>query len=170
MSFSFDIATDAPEFDSQAGGGNWGPLENGRYTIEIGEVIYRANKKGNGHLLEFKTEVVVGDRSGKFLTFYLNVDNPSEKAVEISKIELARILDAVSMKGFRDPVELEGKRLDVDVEKTPDTGYGEGNDVKRYYPATSGSSAAPGAAAPMHHQAPTTPVATNTSEKMPWEK
>jgi len=72
-------------------------------------------KAGTGEKLTLQFEVIEGDCAGTYVWHNLNIENPSQRAVEISKRQLAQICRAVGMEGFQQHGELFAKRCVIVV-------------------------------------------------------
>ena len=74
------------------------PLPEGIYTVMIVSSETKPTKAGTGHYLEMKLAVCNMEKyNGYALWVRLNLDNPSEKAMEIANKELSAICHAVGV-------------------------------------------------------------------------
>jgi len=110
--FTFS-ASDFP--DTMEGGGTYKELAPGEYLAEIIDTDMSPTKAGTGEKLTLQFEVIEGDCAGTYIWHNLNIRNPSQQAVEISKRQLAQICRAVGMEGFQQPDELFSKRCVIVV-------------------------------------------------------
>jgi len=99
----------------------------GEYVVKITDSSYVANSKKNGHILKVILTVQNKEHKGAKIFVNLNLDNPSEKAVEIANSELATLSDAIGKAVIKDTNELVGKMLVVKVNNVD-----ENNNVKMY--------------------------------------
>jgi len=113
-----------------------------RYEVVILESVWENTKAGTGKFIKFTMQIVSGPHSGKPLYDRLNLDNPSDKAVQIAKGTLSAICRAVNVPRPKDTSELHNLPLIVRVDKEEYEPGKWSNPVKAYYPK-----AAPGAAA-----------------------
>jgi hypothetical protein len=110
--FTFS-ASDFP--DTMEGGGTYKELAPGEYLAEIIDTDMSPTKAGTGEKLTLQFEVIEGDCAGTYIWHNLNIENPSQQAVEISKRQLAQICRAVGMEGFQQHGELFAKRCVIVV-------------------------------------------------------
>ncbi len=110
--FTFS-ASDFP--DTMEGGGTYKELAPGEYLAEIIDTDMSPTKAGTGEKLTLQFEVIEGDCAGTYVWHNLNIENPSQQAVEISKRQLAQICRAVGMEGFQQHGELFAKRCVIVV-------------------------------------------------------
>jgi hypothetical protein len=110
--FTFS-ASDFP--DTMEGGGTYKELAPGEYLAEIIDTDMSPTKAGTGEKLTLQFEVIEGDCAGTYVWHNLNIENPSQRAVEISKRQLAQICRAVGMEGFQQHGELFAKRCVIVV-------------------------------------------------------
>ena len=158
-----------------------GPLPDDDYNVVITATSLKPTKAGNGTRLEFEFTVTGGQYSGRKVWEALNVDNPSEKAVEIAKADLAAICKAVGVAQMSDTEQLHGIPLVVKVVQDNDSNTPR-NKIAGFLPAGAatgfnfganrGAVAAPAgsngfAPAP---SALTAPAAPPVASKVPWKK
>ena len=70
------------------------PLPAGNYLCSIVESEMKTTKAGNGEYLSLRLDVLSGDYQGRVLFHNLNLKNPSIKAEEIARQQLAQICHA----------------------------------------------------------------------------
>lgn len=99
----------------------------GDYIVKVTKSEYKANSKKNGHLLAVTLEVQNKEHKGHKVFVNLNLDNPSETAVEIANNELATICDAIGKAAIKDTDELMGKLMIVKLKVKDDR-----NEVSMY--------------------------------------
>ncbi|MCB9838227.1 MAG: DUF669 domain-containing protein [Phycisphaeraceae bacterium] len=117
----------------------------GTYAAIISESEMKTTKTGNGKYLQLTLQVTEGAHRGRLLWARLNIENPSETAVQIARSELSAICRAVGVMAPRDSIELHNipLRIHVACKKRDDTGE-IANEIKGY---ESQRGAAPAAAA-----------------------
>jgi hypothetical protein len=109
------------------------PIPAGKYLAVITDSEMKPTKSGNGHYLELTFHVIEGPYKGRLLWSRLNLDNPSEQAVQIAQGELSAICRAVGVMQPKDSLELHNLPLMVTVKckKREDTGDVV-NEIKGY--------------------------------------
>ena len=154
--FNFNVS-DAPADDSNK---SFAPLPNGRYRLVVLEAdiqLTRKAKESNdpslGQYVKAKLQVADGEYQNRLVWQNFNVVNANPKAAEIGQSQFANLVTACGLESIQDTSQLCGIVVSGEVKVTKDTGYGEGNEVKRFYPASPAS--APAAApAPSGDDAP----------------
>lgn len=107
----------------------------GEYQAKIKESEMVKNKKETGSYLKLTFEVTAGDYRGRLLWSNLNLDHPSEQAVEIAQKELATICRAVGKSAIDDSNELHGIDMLVKVTvKAANPNYPASNVIRNYKP------------------------------------
>lgn len=145
-------------------------LEPGKYPVAIEESSVQTTKSGNGHYLKLALRVIDGKYKGAILFDNLNIDNPSNQAVEIAKRTLSAICRALSLPGGRisDSAQLVGGKLTAHV-KFKD----EKNFIRTYSELqhdTSSPSQNPSIVQrPNADKANTPPQTQSAPRKLPWE-
>lgn len=105
------------------------PVPAGDYNVQIKDTRYAANKAGTGHWLMVSFEITSnGKQKGKDVANFFNVDHPNATAMEISKRDLSRMMNAINMKEFESYEELHGHKLRIKIGVKD-----ERNEVKNYY-------------------------------------
>lgn len=152
--FGFD-ASQVPEQQ------DFSALPEGQYVAIITASEMKPTKNGNGQYLQFTFEVLDGQHKGRNLWARLNLQNPSQKAMDIAKIELGAICRAVGIIKPGDSSELHNKPILLTVEVEIDERGKQGNNITKYESAgqmTPGFGMAPAAAAaPAGAAAPAAP-------------
>lgn len=140
--------------------GSFEPIPAGWYTAMITESEFKPTKNGNGEYLQLRLDVIEGEYEGRILWSRLNLNNPSQTAVEIAQRELSSICRAVGVMQPRDSSELHDRPLKVKVSIRPaGNGYDAINEVKAY-------DSAEGASAPAAKPA----ASSGGASKKPWQK
>lgn len=86
-------------------------IAKGDYIVKITKSEYKANSKKNGHFIALVLEVQNKPHKGHKVFVNLNVDNPSDTAIEMANNELATICDAIGKASIKDTDELMGKMM-----------------------------------------------------------
>jgi hypothetical protein len=109
------------------------PIPAGKYLAVITDSEMEPTKSGNGHYLELTFQVIEGPHKGRRLWSRLNLDNPSEQAVEIARGELSAICRAVGHMQPMDSSELHDVPLVITVGQRTRKDTGElANEVRGY--------------------------------------
>lgn len=124
------------------------PLPAGWYLATIIDSETKPTKAGTGSYLSLIFEILDGPHKSRKLYANLNLENPSEKAVQIARAELSAICRAVNVLTPKDSVELHNLPLRVKVgcERNQDTkeiqnrikGYESKDAVQKQATANSG--------------------------------
>lgn len=139
----------------------------------------KPTKDNSGQYLELTMRILDGELVNRKIWDRLNLQNKSEKAMEIAYGNLSAICKAVNIATLQDSVELHNKPLRVRVKLKPAEGnYAESNDVSGYGPvdgvtnSTAPSSVAPTAApaGETENPAPAAPQEPAPAAKPPWQK
>lgn len=116
------------------------------YTAMITESEMKPTRGGDGSYLEITLEVIAPQQfAGRKLWDRLNLNNPSEKAVEIAYQTLSAICHATGVIQVQDSQQLHNIPMDVKVglSKVTDEYPEPRNEVKGYRPVQGGTAAAP---------------------------
>ena len=104
----------------------------GRYTAEITNSEMRPNSKQTGEYLWLEFTVLDGPFSGRKLWAQLNLDNPSQQAVEIAQRELSAICHAVGKLRVGDSIELHNIPMEISIKIKNDAEYGPQNVLRGF--------------------------------------
>lgn len=109
------------------------PIPAGNYQCVITESEEKENSKGTGTYVQFTLEVIDGEFKGRKVWERLNLNNPSEEAVKISRAVLSAMCRAAGKMAVRDSTDLHNLPMVVKVglEKRKDTGELQ-NRIKGY--------------------------------------
>lgn len=91
------------------------PIPAGKYLAVITASEMKPTKNGSGRYLELIFQVIEGPYKNRLLWSRLNLDNPSDQAVQIARGELSAICRAVGVMQPKDSVELHNLPLVVTV-------------------------------------------------------
>jgi hypothetical protein len=140
----------------------------GKYIGMIVKSEFKATKAKTGHYLNLSIKIVEGKHKGKLLFAVLNLDNPSQVAVEIANKELNSICQACEKSGVEESEELHGIPMELTVALVPATAQRPAsNDIKFY--ATPKEGVTPDAGT-VDTSGITSEPAAEGGNKLPWEK
>ena len=131
------------------------PVPAGKYTAAITASEMKQTKTKDGSYLELELTILEGDYKDRKVWARLNLDNKSEKAVQIARGQLSAVCRAVGVMTPQDSVELHNIPLVITVgcKKNPQTEEIT-NEVKKFEAveqrglATTNNAPAPGDKAP----------------------
>ena len=86
--------------------GDYSPLPEGLYLVEITQSQEKRTKAGDGSYIELEYTVLDGEHKGSLHWDRLCKEHPSPKAVTRAKAALSAICYAIGIEGFRDTIEL----------------------------------------------------------------
>jgi len=146
------------------------PIPEDMYKAVIIDSEMKPTKAGNGAYLELKFEVIDSQYAGKWIRARLNLQNESQKAVEIAQRDLSSICRAIGKKAISDSEELHHKPLQIKVVIQPPRGeYPASNEIKAYSPANAPAAVAT-LSAPAVETTPAPSPAPAAAGKKPWEQ
>ena len=120
-------------------------LPAGKYKCVITQSGEEPTKAMTGTKLKLQMQVIDGPHQGAYIFDQLNLNNPSETAMQIAQRTLSAICHAVGVMMPQDSSDLHNKPLMVTVKMETSQQYGDQNKVAGYEPC--GGSGAPVAAA-----------------------
>lgn len=148
---NFDAASVEPSQNMTA-------IPAGKYQAVISQSIMKPTRSGNGQYLELTFEIISGEYNGRKLWTRLNLDNPSQKAVDIARQELSAICHAVNVMSLHDTEQLHNLPMTITVKRMKKESSDEdANEVKGYAPAVSAVPAAVKNTAPVQKTPNSTP-------------
>lgn len=118
----------------------FGTIPAGRYSVEIVVAELRDTRAGDGRYVFLDLQITAGDYANRHVFDRLNIDNPSQRAVEIATKRLQRIGYCIKQPIVDDTAQLLGKQLIADVRKLPAGKDKDGifrdesNEVRWYHP------------------------------------
>mgnify|MGYP003555189970 FL=1 len=117
----------------------------GDYDVIITDSNVKPTKKGTGHYLELKLQVISGQYQNRPLFARLNIDNPNPETVAIAKGQLSAICRAVNKLTINDSSELHMLPFKAVVRIGKDDSGNPTNEVKGFKPrhANGGEPTAP---------------------------
>lgn len=128
--------------------GDFEPIPAGDYLAVIVGSEVKPTKDGKGGYLSVEFDVIDGQYKGRKLWSRLNLDNESEKAVQIARSELSSICRAVNVMQPKDSCELHNIPLIIKVKCKKREDNGEmTNEIKGYAKRDGQSTTAPPPAA-----------------------
>ena len=108
------------------------PIPAADYTAVIIDSEKKATKAGNGEYLELTWQIVEGEHEGRLLWQRINLQHPSERAVEFGHRMLSSICRAVGKMQIRDSSELHNISCSIRVKiRRGADGYADSNEVVR---------------------------------------
>lgn len=143
------------------------PLPAGNYPCVAVASQLKSTKAGNGRYLEVEFDVIDGPHKGRKLWSRFNIENPSEKAVQIGYEQLAQFGRAVGVTVIQESEQLHGKPVTVKVTVKHSSEYGPSNEVKGFAAMGGPSPAAAGVASPSPSPAP---AAAAAGSAPPWAR
>lgn len=169
------INFDATKVDPNTGGGD--VFETGEYTFQIVSSSAKPTKKGDGTMLVLEASCMDEGMAGKRLTIRLNVQNPSQQAVEIAYRDLSALCYVTGQLQIQDSQQLHGRPFRIRLEKTPraDEPNKFGNEIRAYMDvngnppgaASGGAGAPPAPPAAPPAPPPATPAAPQAAPPAP---
>lgn len=116
------------------------PIPNSWYNVLMTDSEMKPTKAGDGNYLECVLKVIDGDFAGRLLWLRLNLDNPSEQAVEIAYTQLNSICAATGVIQVGDSSELHNIPFQVKVVvRPPKDDYEASNEIKGFKAVEDGS-------------------------------
>lgn len=106
----------------------------GRYEAMITESQMKDTSAGTGKYLQLDMQILGGEYEGRMLFARLNLQNPSEKAVQIARGQLSAICRAVGVLTPKDSTQLHNLPLIVRVDREEYEPGKWSNPVKAFYP------------------------------------
>lgn len=122
------------------------PIPAGKYVATIIESEMKETKSGNGEYLQLTFELCEEPHKGRRLWARLNLENPSDQAVQIARGQLSAICHAVGVMQPNDSCDLHDLPLTIRVvcKKRDDTGEMT-NEINGYEKEESASPCPPSA-------------------------
>ena len=115
-------------------------LPPGPYMTQVTNAEVKTTRAGDGRYINVELEVTEPKSyAGRKVWDIFNIQNPSEDATKIGKANLKGFMQAAGHKNpntLRDVNELVGLRVVATLIVKKDPNWGEGNQVKKYDPAT----------------------------------
>lgn len=121
---------DLPEDSSS---GDYTPLPEGWYDVQVTGAEVKDTKSGTGQYIKVEYTIVGQDYAGRKVWGMLNIKNDNDKAEEIGRQELNKLMSSIGIESLTDTDQLVGPELSVKLKIRPAQGeYGPSNDVKGY--------------------------------------
>jgi len=144
------------DMTDERGGGDFSPLPNGDYLVQVIEAEMKDTSTG-GEMLRLTLEVLDGPRPGARVWENLNVVNKNPDTEKYARRDLATIMSAIGQGPTNDLTTLHGRPFTVTLKTNPGRSYngkeyGPSNGVKRYHGKA--GPAGPPKAAPVRQAAP----------------
>lgn len=154
----FDTHSVEPQSDFEV-------IPPGKYPVLIEKAVVKPTKKGDGHYVEITLSVLDGPCKNRKVWDRINIQNPSDKCVEIGLRQLAALGQAIHLAAIQDTAQLLNQVCIAHV-KVKD----EQNEVRTYsaleVPGAATSNAPPNPAAPPQY-APLPPQPQYPAQQMP---
>jgi hypothetical protein len=169
--FGFDLGG----VDADAGGsGNYEPIPDGEYQLMCEEAEQRQTKAGTGYYIRAKFRVLGPSSANRIIFMNFNTHNPSAKAEEIGRRQLAGWARACGTPNAADSDQLINRAFSADVGTEKGSGdYGPQNIITAFKAPNGDSRApsAPAAAKPTPPVAASAPVSSSkpAGKKAPWD-
>ena len=166
--FGFDLSG----IDADAGGsGNYEPIPDGEYQLMCEEAEQRQTKAGTGYYIRAKFRVLGPSNANRIIFMNFNTHNPSAKAEEIGRRQLAGWARACGLPNAGDSDQLINRPFSADVGTEKGTGdYGPQNIITNFKAPNGASAPTPARATPP--AAASSPAATPSKpsgKKAPWD-
>jgi hypothetical protein len=143
------------------------PIPEGTYRAIITASDYEENKKKTGSFLKLTIQILDNPYNGRTVFDRLNLDNPSEVAVDIAKKQLSAVCRAVGKMTPKDSAELHNIPFTVKLGVTADGKYSEILSYKPIKPEQAAAGERP-AATPAAAAVPT--GGNGSGKKAPWAR
>lgn len=128
-----DLRFDATQHEPATGRPE--PFPPGEYTLMVTDSEMKVTDAGNGSYLSLEITVCDGEYQGRKMWVNLNLDNPSQKAVEIANRELSALCHAVGVLQVADSTELHNIPFQAKVKIKPAKGnFDTSNAIGAYLP------------------------------------
>lgn len=124
-----------------------GTIPAGKYKCVITGSGEQPTKAMTGTMLKLQMQVIEGPYQGQMVFDQLNINNPSQTAMEIAQRTLSAICRATGVMMPQDSSDLHNKPLLVTVRVETTKDYGTQNKVSGYEPCDKGSAPVAAAAA-----------------------
>ena len=111
--------------------GNFDPIPDGTYEIEVKSIVEDFSKAGHRYL-KAEFEVIEGDHSNRRLWDRFNMWHPNPDAVLASQKQLSSLFTAAGFPTMRDTEDLIGEQVNARVRTQQDDGYDPKNVIKGY--------------------------------------
>lgn len=144
------------------------PIPSDKYVAAITASESKPTKAGTGTYLQLEFTVLDGEYKGRKVWSRLNLNNPSQQAVDIARSELSAICRAIGVMQVHDSNQLHNIPLVISVRLKQDASGEMHNEIKGYSPRTSSlakTSPQPPVQAEQYPQS-TAPTKNDTA---PWE-
>lgn len=162
------------EFENESGSGNYEVMPAGEYTLKATEADLKETKKGDGAYLAVTFEIAKGEYAGRKVWQNFNIHNPSEKAQQIGREQVAAWGRAVGKPNAQDSDELLERNFQAKLGIEKGTGgYSDKNLIKSFLAPVGGFSAASEAPAAPKAEKKATPAAAapaGEKKKNPWDE
>lgn len=125
-----------------------GAIPAGKYKCVITQSGEKPTKAMTGTMLTLTLQVIEGPHQGAMVFDNLNLNNPSQTAMEIAQRTLSAICRATGVMMPQDSSDLHNKPMMVTVRMETSQQYGDQNKVGGYEPCEKAAASVSGTAAP----------------------
>lgn len=130
------------------------PIPIGNYKMVAKSSEWKDTKDRTGRYLKFEFEVIDGQHKGRKIWANYNLENKSQEAVQIARVELAALCRAVSLPSPNDTAELHNKPFMAKIGIRKGSGnYGPQNEIQGYE-KLNGSASSPAASDSQSEETP----------------
>lgn len=155
---------------------NYDPIPAGTYNAKITKVEVKDTKAGTGKYLNVSLQITGPSYQGRMVFDIINVQNPSQTAVDIGIATMKKIAVAIGETTIQDTDQMIGADVEIKVKVKNDKEFGPKNVVKDYKPVGSSPTGSPtnkptnrSVANGFNRSAPTPPPPSETgSVTPPW--
>jgi hypothetical protein len=161
--FGFSTA----EFEGN-GGNDFQIMAEGEYTLKATDAELKETKKGDGAYLAVTFEVTKGEHTGRKVWQNFNIHNPSEKAQQIGREQVAAWGRAAGKPNAQDSDELMERNFQAKLGIEKGTGgYNDKNIIKSFLTASASNDDKP--AAKVEKKVAPAPAASAEKKANPWD-
>lgn len=136
-------------------------LPAGKYAAMVINSELKTNSKNTGKYLKLEFQIIEGQFINRKVWHNLNLENPSEQAVQIAKGELSALCRAAGVMQIRDSSELHNKPLAITLKVKRNNDGDLQNSISKFEPR--GATSEPIMSDAWQQPAP-------SGDKAPWEK
>ena len=114
---------------------NFGVLPAGNYDVVVKEAIVKQTRSKTGYYINFQYQVINNEKYNKRVLFdIVNIKNDSQKAEEIGKARLKRLLSlaGLPLDGSADTEDFIGKTFNCFVKIDKQEGYEDSNKIASF--------------------------------------
>lgn len=122
------------DYDAEPSTGEFEPVPEGVYELEIIDADVKSTKNGNGQVLHLINQIASGEYANRTIWAYINIQNSNETAQSIGQREFAALRKAIGVNNVNDTEDLLHKLYHgvVGVEERRDKPGTFSNRIKQY--------------------------------------